>query len=117
MASTGILGAGLLILVGASAYNIYAITSATGSDDNKSDMKKALTITTIVNIVLVLIFGMIAVAYIASNPTAERPYIIMVTHFSLLLSIIAASAAAIQKLDLSTVNLSSSTAASSGCPK
>jgi hypothetical protein len=80
-------------------YTIYTISAASASSDQKRNMVSAITNVTIVNTILMLIFGGTAYFYLDSNLTAERPYMILMLHISLLLSIISVSIVSLQKLN------------------
>jgi hypothetical protein len=79
-------------------------------------MQSAINTVMGLNIVMTLILGGIAIAYITSNPTAERPYVLTVLHLSLLLSIISVSVSSLQKLDLASVVETSGSGRTGGCP-
>ena len=110
IAAAVLFGAGIL-------YTFITISNATGTSANTEDMKKAIGTVLTVNMVMTLLLGGIAIAYITSNPTAERPYILVVLHLSLLLSIVSVSVSSLQKLDLAAVADTSGNGKTGGCPK
>ena len=80
---------------------MIAIGQASGSGDVKNEMQKAITNATIINTVLVAIMGFIAFLYIDVNQDAQRPYIILMLHIALLLSVISVSIASLQQISSS----------------
>lgn len=92
---------GAAIFVGSMIYTFVAINKSVANSDNKSEMQSAINTVLTVNIIMTLVLGFIAVSYISANPTAERPYTLIMIHLSLLLSIVSVSVSVLQKLDLS----------------
>ena len=113
---TPLLGLGVALYVAAILYTFITVGKSVGTSDSKKDMSDAITNVTIVNAVLVFVLAGIAWAYIGTNPTAERPYILIMLHVNFLLAIISASIAALQKLDSAAVTPSGSSRTGGGCP-
>lgn len=89
----------LLAFTASIIYTLYAISAASASSDIKRNMVGAITNVTIINSMLIMVLGGTAYFYLDSNLTAERPYMILMLHISLLLSIISVSMVALQKLN------------------
>lgn len=105
-----------LLFAGAIGYSYYVISGATGTSSNTEAMKSAINTVMIINVVMTLVLAGVAIAYITSNPTAERPYILFMLHLTLLLSIISVSVTSLQKLDLASVVTTSGSGKTGGCP-
>lgn len=80
-------------------YSMFAIGKATAGGDNRADMASAITNVTIVNVVLTLVLAGTAYFYIASEPLAEHPYMLFMTHLALLISIISVSVSSLHQLN------------------
>ena len=89
----------LLAFTASIIYTLYVISAASASSDIKRNMVGAITNVTIINSMLIMVLGGTAYFYLDSNLTAERPYMILMLHISLLLSIISVSMVALQKLN------------------
>ena len=89
----------LLAFTASIIYTLHAISAASASSDIKKNMVGAITNVTIINSVLIMVLGGTAYFYLDSNLTAERPYMILMLHISLLLSVISVSMVALQKLN------------------
>jgi len=74
------------------------VGGAVATGDTASDMKNAITNVTIINSVLIMLLGGLAYFFLEANTTAERTYVIIMVHFSLLLSITCASVMALQSV-------------------
>jgi hypothetical protein len=85
----------IFFFLGGLVYTMVAVTQATGNSDHKADMSKAITNVTTVNLVLVLILAGTGYFYTEQEPTAREPYIMIMLHLSLLLSVISISVAAL----------------------
>ena len=77
-------------------YTIVQVGITMGNDDSKAEMAKAIGSVTIVNTVLVLVLAGAAYFYIAANEMSERPYILLMLHVTLLLSIISISVSSLR---------------------
>lgn len=77
---------------------MIAVSQAAGSSDSKRDMQKAITNVTIVNTILMIVMAGTAYLYLDADPNAQRPYIILMVHVSLLLSVISVSISSLQQL-------------------
>jgi hypothetical protein len=98
-AKTGILLFLILLFVSATAYTFSAVSSASASGDIRAEMSKAITNIMIVDTVLIMILGGAAYFYMAVDDSVERPYITVMLHVSLLLSIIAVSISSLQQMN------------------
>jgi len=72
-------------------YNIVVMTRATGAGDHQADMSQAITQVAIVDAVLIVVLALMGYFYTESTPTAKDPYIMIMIHLSLLLSVISLS--------------------------
>jgi hypothetical protein len=72
------------------------VSSAVSTGDTAGDMKSAITNVTVINSILILLLGGLAFFFLETNTVAERTYVIIMVHFSLLLSITCASVMALQ---------------------
>lgn len=80
-------------------YTVIAVGQASGSSDARAAMAGAITNVTIINSVLMLVLAGTAYFYVATEPLAERPYIMIMLHVSLLLSIISVSITSLHQLN------------------
>ena len=78
---------------------MVTVSKAAASSDVKKDMTNAITNVTIVNTMLMLVLAGTAYFYLDSNLTAERPYVLIMLHLSLLISIISVSISSLQQLN------------------
>jgi hypothetical protein len=91
---------GLLLFLTGTLYMIIAVGKATSGGDSKNDMAKAITNVTIVNAILIIIIMGIAYFYAsATDHRATAPYLILMVHASLLLSVVSVSITSLQKLN------------------
>lgn len=72
------------------------VSSAVSTGDTAGDMKSAITNVTVINSILILLLGGLAFFFLETNTVAERTYVIIMVHVSLLLSITCASVMALQ---------------------
>ena len=72
-------------------YNIVVMTRAAGKGDHQADMSQAITQVAIVDAVLIVVLALMGYFYTESTPTAKDPYIMIMIHLSLLLSVISLS--------------------------
>lgn len=72
------------------------VSSAVSTGDTAGDMKSAITNVTIINSILILLLGGLAYFFLETNTVAERTYVIIMVHVSLLISITCASVMALQ---------------------
>ena len=72
------------------------VSSAVSTGDAAGDMKSAITNVTIINSILILLLGGLAFFFLETNTVAERTYVIIMVHVSLLISITCASVMALQ---------------------
>ena len=80
---------------------MVAVGQASGSSDSKNDMAKAITNVTIVNSILIIVMTGIAYFYLSANPAAQGPYLILMVHVALLMSIISVSISSLQQISSS----------------
>ncbi len=106
---------GVLVYLTGVATNFWAVGAAVGSPQNLKQIKDAVITTAVVNVVLTIVLGFLSTAYIASNPTAERPYVLFMLHATFLLSLIAVSISSIQKIDPTILSTTGAAAPGSGC--
>ena len=90
---------GALAFVGAMIYIFIVVGKVAGGNDNAADMVSAIYNVTVVNAILILVLAGTAYFYVAAEPLAERPYVMILLHASLLLSMISVSVSAIQQLN------------------
>jgi hypothetical protein len=95
-AKTGILTVLIITFIGGLIFTFTKISSLTSPKDNP-DFNAAVSTVSIVNAVLIMILGGAAYFYMAVDDSVERPYITVMLHFSLLLSLMAVSISVIQK--------------------
>ena len=88
----------IFLFIGTLIYSIVVVGYATSNSDNKTQMTKAMTSVTIVNSILILVLGGTAYFYVQAEPDALRPYVIVMLHLSLLLSVISISISTLLKL-------------------
>lgn len=77
-------------------YTIVQVGTTMGNNDSNAEMAKAIGSVTIVNSVLILVLAGAAHFYIAANEASERPYILLMLHVTLLLSIISISVSSLR---------------------
>ncbi len=83
-------------------WTMTVISKQVSGKDVGSEMAAGITNIVWVNTIMIIILGIIAMIYIGANPAVERTYSLMMTHIALLISIIAASIPALQKIDIAT---------------
>ena len=88
----------LAAFMGSILYTIIAVGKDTGGTDSKTDMAKAITNVTIINAVMILVLAGTAYYYINANQLAERPYILVMLHVNLFLSVLSVSVSSLQQL-------------------
>ena len=88
----------IFLFIGGLIYTIVTIGYATANSDNKTQMTTAIGSVTIVNSILILVLGGTAYFYIQAEPDALRPYVIVMLHLSLLLSVTSISVSTLLKL-------------------
>ena len=91
----------LLMFLGGTIYMMVAVGQASGTSDSKNDMAKAITNVTIVNSILIIVMTGIAYFYLSANPAAQGPYLILMVHVALLMSIISVSISSLQQISSS----------------
>ena len=80
-------------------YTMYSIGTAAANNDSNKEIISAISSITVVNTILMIIWGGLAFFYITSDPRLERPYIILMLHVSLLISMISISISSIHQLN------------------
>jgi hypothetical protein len=93
--------ASLIMFLGGTMYMMIVVGQAAGSSDRKNDMAKAITNVTIVNTILMIVMTGTAYFYIDANPDAQRPYLILMVHVALLMSVISVSISSLQQISSS----------------
>ena len=78
---------------------MYAISTAVVNNDSNKEIISAITTITIVNSILMLVWGSLAFFYISADPRLERPYVIIMLHISLLISMMSISISSIHQLN------------------
>ncbi len=81
-------------------YTIVQTGLASANSDKKMEMNKAMIGVTIVNAILVLVLAGCASLYIAGNPLSERPYVIVMLHVALLMSVISVSISSLRLVEV-----------------
>ncbi len=77
-------------------YTFVQLGITSGNSEKKAEMTKAIGLTTMVNSILTLVLAGSAYFYITSNELAERPYVMVMIHLSILLSIISVSVSSLK---------------------
>ncbi len=72
--------------------------SATNDPDRSAEAKKAISAMAIINGILTLVLGFMALYYFGQNATYERTYMFVMIHFALFLSLMSAGISAMQKI-------------------
>ena len=96
----GFMWVGLFGFIGAIIYTLVIVGQASGSNDSKAEISKAIFNVIIVDIVLLLVLAGTAYFYVAAEPLAERPYIMIMLHVSLLISILSVSISSLHQLNM-----------------
>jgi hypothetical protein len=114
----------LILFLGGIAYMIIVVSQTAGRSTTKNDMLKAITNVTIINGILIGIMAGIAYFYIDADKNAQRPYIILITHIVMIMSIISVSTTSLHQLKIlpaqaqqSTTTPPAACAATASCPK
>lgn len=97
----GFMWVGLLGFLGAVIYTLVVVGQASGSNDSKKEISQAIFHVVIVNIVLLVVLAGTAYFYVAAEPLAERPYIMIMLHVSLLISLVSVSISSLHQLNTS----------------
>ncbi len=77
---------------------IIVLGLSAGGSDAKMEMRSAMITVSVLNSVLILILGGLAYYYISIDGTVERTYLMLMTHMSVLFSIIAVSVSSLHQL-------------------
>lgn len=77
-------------------FTIWTIGKASADSDSKAEMSKAIGSVTAVNTILMLVLAGCGYMYVLNNALAERPYIMIMLHLSLLLSLVSVSVSSLQ---------------------
>jgi hypothetical protein len=91
---------GILVFIGGLIWTFVLLGQNSGSKDNSDEVKNALGQVALINGFLIAVLAGISFLYIGANPTFERPYILVMLHATLFLSLLAASTAVIQQLNM-----------------
>jgi len=89
----------ILSFLGSIGYTMYRIGTVAANNDSNKDIISAITTITVVNSILMVIWGILAFFYITSDPRLERPYVIVMLHISLLISMMSISISSIHQLN------------------
>jgi len=89
----------VLAFLASLVYTMYSIGTVAANNDSNKEIISAISTITAVNTVLMMIWGGLAFFYITSNPRLERPYVIVMLHVSLLISMISISISSIHQLN------------------
>jgi hypothetical protein len=76
----------------------YALSNVVGDKNNLNDIQRNVGIIAGVTLVIVLLLGGLTYLYIRTNPQSFVPFVLIATFINLELSIIAVSAAVLQKI-------------------
>jgi cytochrome c biogenesis factor len=94
---------GIAIFLGSIIYTFVAVGTATSNSDSKTEMGKAITSVTVVNLVLTVILCGIALVYVTTDTTTERNYLMIMTHVAIFLSVLSVSVSSLHQLDSAAV--------------
>jgi len=81
----------IILFIGIFIWTFLTVFSVTAKNDNSLNMINAMTNVVIVNFVMVMFFTGIALWYTNSYPAMQQPYMMLLLHINILLSIIAVS--------------------------
>lgn len=90
---------GVFAFLGAVIYTFVIVGQFASGDDSKKEVAKSIGNILIINFILVLVLAGTAYFYVAAEPLAERPYIMIMLHASLLISIMSVSISSMQQLN------------------
>jgi hypothetical protein len=82
-------------------YTMIQIGILSSKSDSKSDMANAITQVTIVNSILMLVMAGLAFFYLNANEGSFQPYMIIMMHLSLLISVVSVSISSLQQIQSS----------------
>jgi len=81
----------IILFIGIFIWTFLTVFSVTAKNDNALNMINAMTNIVIVNFVMVMFFAGIAIWYTTSYPATKEPYMMLLLHVNILISIIAVS--------------------------
>lgn len=90
VSKVAMLGISILLIT---IYCVMISFAATGTSDNDAQRKKSIGIILGVAIGIILLLTIVVLIYFTSNPAYVNTYLIGMSHFNLLLSIVAVSVA------------------------
>jgi len=89
----------ILGFLGSIGFTMWKVGTVAANKDSNKEVVSAITTITIVNSVLMILWGGLAFFYITSDPRLERPYILIMLHISLLISMMSISISSIHQLN------------------
>ena len=89
----------ILAFLGSIGFTMWKIGTVAANNDSNKEIISAITTITIVNSILMTLWGILAFFYITSDPRLERPYVIIMLHISLLISMMSISISSIHQLN------------------
>ena len=106
MAINGMMWVLFFLFIISLIISAIVIMSQTASNDSTSDMKSAIVTVTVINSIITVFLGGAAFFWTTQpdGMSFERPYMFLIVHAALLMSIIGVSVASLQKLDLTTTS-------------
>ena len=102
----------LIVFFLISAITSIWFTVSGSTDGDKAKVKSGFAAVFSLNFIMTLLMFITAMYYVAGVPDMERPYVMLMTHIAILLSITALSVTTFRQLD-SAVAI---TSAAGGCP-
>lgn len=106
----------LIAFLATLVMNYVMIGKATGNSESQKETANAITTITVMNGILTAVLGVAAFVYANQRQAFERPYLMIVVHVALLLSIISMSTTSIQQLNTGATGLTTAAAAAGNCP-
>jgi hypothetical protein len=88
----------LFLVIGAIMYTSITLTNASVNSDAAADFRKKVGILSGVNAVLIVALTILGFLYIRADPIQERPYLLIMLHINMFLSLMAVSIASLQKI-------------------
>jgi hypothetical protein len=88
----------LFLVIAAVMYTTITLTNATANADSSAEFRNKIGMVAGINSVLILALTILGFLYIRADPIQERPYLLIMIHINMFLSLMAVSIAALQKI-------------------
>jgi hypothetical protein len=86
------------MVIAAVMYTTITLTNATANADSAADFRAKVGIISGVNAVLIIALTILGFLYVRADPIQERPYLLIMLHLNMFISLMAVSIAALQKI-------------------